>query len=286
MTSFLQFFITGLSIGCIYGIIALGFVIIFNATDIVNLAQGEFVMLGGMVMAFFSVILGLPMILSFVLTLIVVVLVGCVLHFLVRLSPKRAPLMTLILITIAFSIIISGGAKTLWGTDPQIVPPFSKGGTILISGVSVQPQILWTMGVSLLVILAMYVFFKMTIYGKAMRACSENPLAAGLLGVNPTRMALVSFCLSGGLGAMAGIIITPLILMDYQSGLMLGLKGMTAAVLFGFTSAGGAFFGGLLLGLSEGLGAGLISSAYKDAIAFGVLIIYVFAVRKRMREQI
>lgn len=268
-----QYFFTGLTLGSIYALVALGFTMIYGATGIINLAQGEFVMLGGLIMVFNTMILRLPLLWAFCLTVIGVTLLGALFERLAIHPLKNASLITLIMITLAGSILFRGGAMFIWGKDPYNLPPFSGDQPWHLWGATIQPQVFWILGITSLSVLGIGLFFKHTLTGKAMIACSSNPLAARLLGINVRKLVLLSFGLSAALGAIAGIIITPITLMEYDRGPLLALKGFSAAVLGGLGNSMGAVLAGFLIGLMESLGAGLISSGYKDALALLVLLI-------------
>lgn len=272
----LQYLITGLTVGSIYAMLAIGFNIIYNVTEIINLAQGEFVMLGGLIMVFFHVFLGLSIFLAFPLTVIIVTLVGILMDRL-AIRPIRQPsVLKLIIATIAVSILIKGIAMFVWGKDPFDLPAFSGRTPIQFLGAVIQPQYLWVMGFLAIIVIALTIFFEKTIIGKAMKACAYNADAASLMGINVNRMILLSFALAAGIGAMAGITVTPISLMEYDRGAMLAIKGFGAAVLGGLGSFPGAILGGLILGTIESFGAGLIHSGYKDAFALIVLLAVLF----------
>jgi branched-chain amino acid transport system permease protein len=272
----LQYLISGITNGAIYAVIALGFTIIFNATEVINFAQGEFVMLGGMAVIALDSIGPLPLGLSFVLAVLAVTLVGIVLERLAIRPAKSTNPITLIIITVGASIFIRGVAMMLWGKDSLGLRPFTGSTPIHLAGATLVPQSLWVLGVAVLVMASLQFFYKHTITGKAMRACAFNRRAAGLVGISVNRMVLISFALSAAIGAAAGIVIVPITLCGYDVGIMLGLKGFCAAVLGGLGSSPGSILGGFLLGVLEALGAGLISSGFKDAIAFFVLLLVLF----------
>jgi branched-chain amino acid transport system permease protein len=272
----LQYAVTGITIGSVYAMVAIGFNIIYNVTEIINLAQGEFVMLGGLVMVFLQVSLGLPVIIAFAGTVLIVTLVGLLLDRL-AIHPIRQPsVLTLIIATIAASIMIKGTAMLVWGKDPFDLPAFSGRTPILIGGATIQPQYLWVVGFLVVTVIGLTLFFNKSIVGKAMSACSENADAARLVGINVQHMVLLSFALSAAIGAVAGLTMTPIALMEYDRGAMLAVKGFGAAILGGLGSFTGAICGGLILGLIESLGAGLLSSGYKDAYALVVLLAVLF----------
>ncbi len=268
----IQYLFTGLTLGSIYALVALGFTMIYNATGIINLAQGEFVMLGGLIMVFFTMILKFPLFLGFFLTILVVTLLGVIFERLAIHPLRDASLITLIIITLAGSILFRGGAMFLWGKDPYALPPFMQSSPVHFLGATIQWQIFWILAITILVVIGVNFFFNRTLTGKAMTACAFNALAARLVGINVQKMVLLSFALSASVGAIAGAIITPITLMEYDRGPLLGLKGFAAAVLGGLGSGIGSIIAGFIIGILESFGAGLISSGYKDAIALLVML--------------
>ncbi|UCE83281.1 MAG: branched-chain amino acid ABC transporter permease [Deltaproteobacteria bacterium] len=272
----LQYVISGITNGAIYAVIALGFTIIYNATEVINFAQGEFVMLGGMAVIALDSSGNLPLALSFILAVLAVTLVGAILERFTIRPVKSSDPVTLIIITVGASIFLRGVAMMIWGKDALGLRPFSGASPIHLGGATLVPQSLWVLGVTVVVMAGLQFFYKHTITGKAMRACAFNRRAASLVGISVNRMVLVSFALSAAIGAAAGIVIVPITLCGYDVGTMLGLKGFCAAVLGGLGSSPGSILGGFLLGVLEALGAGLISSGFKDAIAFFVLLLVLF----------
>jgi branched-chain amino acid transport system permease protein len=233
-------------------------------------------MLGGLIMVFLHVAAGLPLLAAFPLTIILVTLAGMLLDRL-AISPIRHPsVLTLIIATIAASIIIKGIAMFIWGKDPFDLPAFSGRNPIHLMGAVIQPQYFWVGGFLIIIVILLTFFFEKTIIGKAMSACAENPDAASLVGINVKHMILLSFSLSAAIGAVAGITVTPISLMEYDRGAMLAIKGFGAVVLGGLGSFPGAVLGGLILGTIESFGAGLVHSGYKDAFALIVLLAVLF----------
>lgn len=269
---FLQFTLTGLTIGSIYAIVALGFVTIYSVTKVINLAQGEFVMLGGLTMYSLSSA-GMPYWLGFIVTIIFVSLLGWVMEFVIIRRAKGANPISLIILTIGTAIFIRGIASIVWGKDQLRVDPFTENKPVNVVGASITPQAIWVILIMLLVVILLYILINKTMVGKAFQASSINPLAARLMGISPKRMSSLSFTLSAALGALAGLAIAPIMFPSYDMGMMLGIKGFSAAILGGLGSAPGAVIGGLLIGLLESLGAGYISSGMKDAITFSVVLI-------------
>jgi len=271
----LQYVLSGLTMGGIYALVALGFVIIHNVTGIINFAQGEFVMLGAMFMVTLKGT-GIPAPLALLLSIILaMVAIGLVELGAIR-PARRASPVSLIILTIGLSTSIRGIALLVWGTNPFKIEPFTGGGPIHIGGATIVPQSLWVIGTTAVVLALTYFIFEYTYWGKALRACVVNKFAARLMGISPRRMSLFAFMFSAALGALAGIVIAPITYATYDMGLMLGLKGFVAAVLGGLSSAPGAVIGGLALGIIESLGAGLVSSGYKDGIAFIILLLVLF----------
>ncbi|MHB1133128.1 MAG: branched-chain amino acid ABC transporter permease [Chloroflexota bacterium] len=284
MEQLFQFLVAGGTLGAVYAVVALGFTIIFNVTGIINFAQGEFVMLGGMLSYWLYSLLGLPLALAFLLAVLLTTLIGLALDRLAIRPARQAPVLSLIILTIGASIFIRGLAGYFWGKNAVPLPAFSGEEPIYLGGVTVQPQTLWVLGISLLAMALLHALLSYTLLGKALRACALNRRAASLVGIDAQTMSSVSFGLSAALGAIGGIVIAPIALTSYDAGTMLGVKGFAAAAIGGFGSQPGAVAGGLALGLLESLGAGYISSAYKDAIALGVLFLALFVKAGRATE--
>ncbi len=272
-----QYIITGLTIGAIYAIVAMGFNIIHNSTGIVNFAQCEFISFGGMFMYSLVVLGKAPMLVGFFISMVGVAIIGALIERGPIRYARSKEIIVLIFLTIGLSGTLRGTAQQVWGTDNVGVPAFSGENPIhLPIGATILPQHLWVFGITILVMLVLRHFFKNTMIGKAMRAAAVNRRAAALVGISVDRMILLSFALSGALGAVAGMIIAPISTASYDTGIMLGLKGFAAAILGGYGNFAGAILGGFMLGLLESLGAGLVSSQYKDAIAFLVLLLVLF----------
>jgi branched-chain amino acid transport system permease protein len=267
-----QFLLSGLTVGAIYALVALGFCIIYNASHVINFAQGEFVMIGGMATTSFLGA-GLPLPLAALAAIALATLIGLALVRFAVEPARGASVVTLIIITIGAAILLRGLATLVWDKRIHALPAFSGDAPIAIAGATLAPQSLWVMGVAALIVAALWVFFNRTLTGKAILAVSHNRLAAQLMGISVRRVLLVSFGLSAALGALAGILIAPITFTSWDVGVMLGLKGFAAAILGGMGSGPGAVLGGLALGLLESLGAGYVSSAYKDAIAFVIILV-------------
>jgi branched-chain amino acid transport system permease protein len=271
-----QFVISGLATGAIYALIGLSFAIIFNSTGIINFAQGEFVMLGGVLTIAAISALQLPILVAVAVAVAGTTAIGVLFERLAIRPLRNATPLSMVIITIGASILIRGMVMLAWGKDTKALPSFSGNTPISVAGATLLPQHLWIFAVTLLVIIGSRLFFHHTISGKAMRACSFNRRAANLVGISVGRMVLFSFVISSALGSLAGVIIAPLTMTSYDVGVMLGLKGFCAAIMGGMGSGFGTVLGGLILGVLESLGAGLISSGYKDAIAFFILLLILF----------
>ena len=272
MTGFVQLLVSGLALGAIYALVCLGFVVIYSVTSVINFAQGEFAMLGAL-LAVWLIAVGLPQGLAVMVAVVGVGIFSAVLYqFGLRPARDASPL-TLIIITIGAALAIRGVALVIWGTDPYQMAPFTAGSPLQVGGAVIRLQSLWVLGTTLVLQPLLHLFFTRTMLGRSLRACAVNRLAARLMGIRTDRMALLAFGLSGSVGALGGIIIAPIIFATYDMGLMLSLKGFVAAVMGGMVNYPAAVAGGFLLGILESLGAGFISSGYKDAVAFIALFI-------------
>lgn len=276
MSEFLQFLFSGLTVGAIYALVALGFTLIYNASDVLNFAQGEFVMLGGMVTVF-AVAAGVPLPLAALLAIVVAVAVGLALYWMAIAPARGASAVSLIIITIGASILLRGVTSVVFDKNFHSLPPFAGGEPWIIGGAALLPQsVIVLIGVGLIV-LALWLFITRTLTGKAILATAANRLAARLVGINTSAVVALSFGVSGAIGAIGGVLATPITLTSYDSGTLLALKGIAAAMLGGMGNPLGAVVGGLAVGLLEAFGAGYISSSYKDAIAFLVILLVLFA---------
>ncbi|EKS39779.1 MULTISPECIES: branched-chain amino acid ABC transporter permease [Afipia] len=276
MPEFVQFLISGLTVGAVYALVALGFTLVYNASDVVNFAQGEFVMLGGMVTVF-ATAAGVPLPLAALLAVVVSIVVGLLLYWLAIEPARDASPVTLIIITIGASILLRGAAQILFDKQFHKLPSISGDTPVNVLGATVQPQSFWVLGGTAVIVILLYVFLERTVLGKAVLATAANRLAARLVGINTATVMALAFGGSAAIGAVAGILITPITLTSYDVGTMLALKGFAAAMLGGMGNPLGAVAGGLLLGLLEAFGVGYISSTYKDAFAFIVILLVLFA---------
>jgi branched-chain amino acid transport system permease protein len=275
MAQFLQYAFSGLTVGAVYALVALGFTLIYNASGVINFAQGEFVMLGGMVTVF-AAMAGVPLPLAALLAIAVAVLVGIALHLFAIEPAKGASAVTLIIITIGASILLRGLASVIFDKRFHALPSFVPGEPIRVGGASILPQSLLVFAGAAIIVLLLWLFMSRTLMGKAMIATAANRMAARLVGINTVWIICASFAVSAAIGAIGGILVTPITLTNYDVGTLLALKGFSAAMLGGMGNPLGAIVGGLVVGLLEAFGAGYISSAYKDAIAFIVILLVLF----------
>jgi len=273
---FLQFTFSGLTGGAIYALIALGFCVVNNTMGIVNFVQVDFVTLGGMLMFSALFAIGLPTVPGLLLAVAGVALIAMLVER-VGLRPARSNHhLVLIFLTVGLSIILRGIIKLVWGKNRMALPPLTSDTPVNLLGASVLPQALWILLLTVIAIALLTWFFYRTPLGLAMRAVASNPTAAAVVGIPAGRVRLTSYAIAGSLGGLAGVLVTPITTLNYDVGVLLGLKGFAAAILGGFGSFPGAILGGLGLGLLESLSAGYLSSAYKDVVAFVVLLLVLF----------
>jgi branched-chain amino acid transport system permease protein len=276
MPELMQFLLSGVTVGAVYALVALGFTIIYNASDVVNFAQGEFVMLGGIITVF-AHMAGLPLPLAALVAIAATAAVGVALNKLAIEPARGAPVVSLIIITIGASIFIRGVAQLVFDKQLHRFPAFSGDTPIQIFGATILPQSVWVLAGAIAVFIGLWLFFTRTLTGRAVLATSNNRLAAQLVGINTNWVMTLSFALSAAIGALAGVLVTPITNTSYDVGIALALKGFAAAMLGGMGNPKGALIGGILLGLIEALTAGYISSVYKDAAAFVVFLVVLFA---------
>jgi branched-chain amino acid transport system permease protein len=276
MSDLFQLAFSGLSVGAVYALIAVGFVAIFTVSEVINLAQGEFAALAGLV-AISAVGGGMPLPVALILAVATVTVVAVIMERLTVAPVKRLTTLTSIILTLGVSTALKALLLLVWGPEGRGLTPF-PGGDVLVLGVSVRAQELWILGIAAVVAAAVWWFYDRTVVGKALRACSEQPVAARLVGISPKKATMLAFGIAGLVGAIAGVIASPVYFSSWDSGLALGLKGFVAATLGGLVSIRGALLGGVLLGILESLVAGYVDTGLRDAVAF-VLLIVVLVVR-------
>jgi branched-chain amino acid transport system permease protein len=273
-----QIALSGIAIGCIYRLIGIGFCVIYNASGIVNFAQGAFVMMGGMIAYSALKTLGLPLPVAAAVAIVAVAAAGVVIERVVvrPLWDRKATMFVIILATLAAQIVIERLALIVAGDQPKTLPQFTDLPPIQLGGVFVSYQFLWIVGVSLLLIFLLDQFFRRTRIGKAMRACAYNREAASLQGINVSRMLALSFALSAALGAIAGVLITPTQYTAFNVGVPFAISGFIAAIVGGFGHPLGAFMGGIMLGLAQSIAIVAFGAGLKNVAALSVLLIFLF----------
>jgi branched-chain amino acid transport system permease protein len=276
VTDLLQLLFAGLSQGAIYALIAIGFVAIFTVSGVINLAQGEFAALAGLV-AISARASGLPLPVAAVLAVVTVAIVAVVMERLTIAPVKAMTTLVSLILTLGVSTALKALMLLVYGPNAEGLQAITPG-IVTVAGVSIRYQDLWILLVAAVVSAAVYWFYDRTLTGKALRACAEQPVAARLVGISLSRASLTSFLIAGVVGALAGVLASPVYFTSWESGLALGLKGFVAATLGGLVSVRGAVLGGLVLGVLETLTAGYISTGLRDAVAF-LLLIVVLVVR-------
>jgi len=272
---FLQYIFSGITTGSVYALTAMGFTLVFNATQIINFSQGQLVMLGGMTAVALHG-LGLPLWACFI-GAVVVVMVVCVIFERIAIRPLlQKGVLAQIIATVGASFVFETAAMLIWGRNAVGLPAFSGEKPIPVGGAALAPQTLWVVGATAVIVVGLFFFYRRSLFGKAVRACAVDPTSARLQGISYSRVVVFSFALTGAISAAAGVLITPISFMSYHSGSLLGLKGFAAATLGGLGNPVGAVVGGFVLGIVEALGVGVISAGYKDAIAFVILLLVLF----------
>lgn len=273
-----QSVLSGIGVGAVYGLIGIGFCVIYNASGIVNFAQGAFVMLGGMLTNAGMTKLGLPLPLAAIGAIVIVAISGVVLERIVvrPLWNRGSTMFVMILATLAAQIVVERITQILAGDQPRTLPVFTDLPPLRLFGFAVNFQFLWILGCSALVIVLLGLFFSSTRTGKAMRACSINRDAAALQGIPVSRMLALAFALSAALGAFAGILITPTQYTAFNVGVPFAISGFIAAIVGGFGRPLGAFAGGILLGIAQALAIVLLGAAFKNVAALSILLLFLF----------
>jgi branched-chain amino acid transport system permease protein len=275
MDLIIQYMITGLTVGSIYALLAVGFVTIYNITGILNFAQGEFAMIGALT-CITLVNAGFPMFLSIILAILITAAIGLIVERTAILHARNTSVIILIIITIGISTFLKGLGLIIWGTNPKQLAPIINMKPIHFMGAVINPQSILIFIVLFILLTLLYLFFEKTYIGSALRASEKNPRAAKLMGINTSTMSALAFTLAAALGAVAGIMITPITDATYEMGFMIGIKGFVGMVIGGMHSIPGAVAGALLVGLLETFSGAYISTFYSDAITFTVLIFFLF----------
>ncbi|MEW6521657.1 MAG: branched-chain amino acid ABC transporter permease [Thermodesulfobacteriota bacterium] len=278
MTSqlFFQYLFAGITYGSIYAIVAIGFNIIYNTTGIINFAQGEFVMLGGMIAISLHAMLPLPLAIG--LAVIITMVIGALIEIIFIRWLQNPSVLRMIIITIGLSILIREAALHLWGEGVRSLPYFNGNeiSSIRILDTNISPQVLWVIAVCAIIVVLLSLFFRFTSLGQEMRACAANRLAATLCGISTKNMVTFSFMLSAGIGALAGCVVSPITYTQYDGGTPLAIKGFTVAVLGGLGNSMAAVMAGLLLGIIESFSVSVVPLAFQDAISIALLLTILF----------
>jgi branched-chain amino acid transport system permease protein len=273
----LQLLFTGIGVGSIYALVALGFVLIYRATNVVNFAQGDFAMLGAFAMVLLAIDLELPYWLSILITLALLVASGALFNLLVYYPLRNRSFLPVIISTIGASILLENGVLAAYGPRPQsldsifAVPGFS------IGDVFFDTQYVVILAVTIVMVALQHVFFERTLIGKKLQATSQDKEMASLLGIPVMRMIMITFMYSALLGGLAGILVAPVLFVTVSMGSSIALKAFAASIIGGFGDVTGAIVGGLALGVIETFGAAYVSVPYKDAFAFLVLFVFLLA---------
>jgi branched-chain amino acid transport system permease protein len=270
----LQLLFTGIGVGSIYALVALGFALIYRATNVVNFAQGDFAMLGAFAMVVLSIDLELPYWLSILIALALLIAFGASFNLAVYYPLRNRSFLPVIISTIGASILLENGVLATYGPRPQTldnmfdVPGFS------IGDVFFDTQYIVILVVAVAMVALQYVFFERTLIGKKMQATSQDKEMASLLGIPVMTMIMITFMYSAMLGGLAGILVAPVLFVTVGMGSSIALKAFAASIIGGFGDVKGAIVGGLALGVIETFWAAYVSVPYKDAFAFLVLFVF------------
>ncbi len=274
---FTQYLFAGITYGIIYAIVAIGFNIIYNTTGIINFAQGEFVMLGGMIAISLNGLVPLPV--AITIAVILTMLIGGLIEIIFIRWLRSPSVLRLIIITIGLSILIREIALHIWGDTVRALPYFTGNviSSLNILGAHISPQVLWVIGVCSVMVVLLSLFFHFTSLGKEMQACASNRIAATLCGINAKNMVTFSFMLSAAIGALAGCVVSPITSSQYDMGTGLAIKGFTVAVLGGLGNSMAAVVAGILLGILEAFSIAIgFPLAFQDAISISILLVILF----------
>ncbi|MFH2060304.1 MAG: branched-chain amino acid ABC transporter permease [Pseudomonadota bacterium] len=273
---FIQYLFAGISYGAIYAIVAIGFNIIYNTTGIINFAQGEFVMLGGMISI--SLLEFMPLPLAIGVAVIITMIIGALIEMIFIRWLKSPSVLRMIIITIGLSILIREVALHIWGESVRTLPYFvgDEISSVNVLGAHISEQVFWVLGTCSVMMLLLGIFFKTTSVGREMRACAANRTAAILCGINTQNMVTLSFVLSAAIGALAGCVMSPITYSQYNIGTGLAIKGFTVAILGGLGSSGGAVAAGILLGVIEAFSVSVLPLAFQEAISIAILLLILF----------
>jgi branched-chain amino acid transport system permease protein len=272
----LQYLLSGVTTGSIYAIVGIGFNIIYSSTGIINFAQGEFLMLGGMISVSLSHVM--PLAAAIAAAVILTGLVGVLMQLLFISWLKNPAVLRMIIITIGLSILVREASLHIWDEKVRALPFWtgSETSSLAVLGARISPQVLWVLAVSALMVGALSLFFRRTLTGRAMRACASNSTAARLCGIRTSSLVTLSFFIAAAMGALAGCAVSPLTQTQYDMGTSLAVKGFTCAVLGGLGNVTAAVVAGLLVGVLEAASISVLPLAYKDVVALAIMLAILF----------
>jgi branched-chain amino acid transport system permease protein len=272
IASLWQYVLAGVVVGAIYALIAAGFVLIYQVTGLINFAQGEFAMIGAMTAASLATN-GMRPLEAAAIAVAVAAVTGAVCYLLAIRPARAATGVTLIFITLGLDVALRGLGLFVWGTNPLSLDAFSAGAAITVFGGVLPPQALWVLLTDVVVFGALYLFFRHTYAGTAVRAAVANPPIASTFGIPLRTFAFWSFVAAAAIGGLGGVVVAPITSATYDMGLTLGLAGFVAAVLGGLDSLPGALVGGFVLGIVEKVAGGLLSTGWEEGVGFLILVL-------------
>ena len=270
-----QLLVSGISQGCVYGLIALGFVLIYKATEMVNFAQGDMMMLGAYVAYTYVHLAGLPFFWGLLATVLTMALIGVLIERAVLRPMIGEPPFAVLMITIGLGFILRAVAGAVWGNDPKTISSPFTGGVLRIAEVSVGYENLAIISGTAVLCVALYLFFRFTRLGIAMQAASQNQLAAYYVGIPVKRIYSLVWAMSAAIAAIAGILVAPVSLIEPVMG-FIGIKAFAAAIVGGFGSLPGAIVGGLLVGIVEQFAGLYLPPGFSDTSAYVILLLMLF----------
>ena len=276
MSTWLQYIVTGITMGSIYALIGLGYVTIYRTSHVVNMAQGSFVMLGSFLGYSLLKEIGLPYWAAIIISIVAVMAIAVAMYLLVLKRIMKSSLVNMILATVGLGLLFESLILIKWGGYSKPTPTFTGDKLLRIGGIHVAEQSLWVVGLMAVVFVALYFLGSRTRVGKQMTATATNPNAARMSGISTQRMIILAFAISSAIGAIGGLAINSVIPLTYSSGAIWGLTGFVAAILGGWGSSGGAVIGGLALGIIQSIFAGVLPAGWQDGIAFLLLILILY----------
>ncbi len=269
----LQLTVAGVALGSIYALVAIGFVIIYRATGAVNFAHGDMVTVGAFAALWATTVLEAPILVSWLVAVLMLGVLGMLTYRFVYRPLRHHPFLAVAIATLGLAFVFRGVLFVIFGPQPAALPSPVGGGAVSIGGAVVSRHLLLIIGVTAVLVVSQALFFRHTFLGKSLRATAENQEVARMLGLRTNRIILWTFAYGAGLAAVAGVLLAPVRFVTLDLGFGVLLKAIVGAIVGGFGSLPGALVGGLIVGLAEVFGASLISSAFRDTFAFGILII-------------